>query len=69
MIDQAARVRACREQFEFAMANGLSMPEARAELARRRWAALDARLAAARCGTRAPGTVPLPDNQPWMMRD
>ena len=49
--DVAAELRAARERFTFALANGLRIDEAKAEMARRRWAEADARLARRRCGT------------------
>lgn len=48
---EAARLRACREAFAFAQARNITVQAARAELAQARWAAVDARLAAKRCGT------------------
>jgi hypothetical protein len=53
VVGEAARLRICREAFKLAMSRGISVTAARAELAQARWAAIDARLAAKRCGTLA----------------
>ena len=50
---EAVRLRTCRLAFAHAVARGISVTAARAELAQARWAAVDARLAAKRCGTLA----------------
>ncbi|MDE0880527.1 MAG: hypothetical protein OSB00_17985 [Sphingomonas bacterium] len=50
--DPAKVIRARREAFAFALAEGISVAEAIDTLARARWADTHARLAAKRCGTR-----------------
>lgn len=62
---ETERLRAARELFQRAQADGVSMQEARARIHAERWSAINARLhgraAAALCGTAAPA-IPAPLN-------
>lgn len=67
---ETERLRRCREVFSLALAGQMTMDAARRELARQRWAAIDARLAASRAAAEASRTAPtIPADAPWMMRD
>lgn len=48
---EAIRLKRCRELFERAAAENVTLPEARRRMAQERWAATDRKLASARCGT------------------
>lgn len=80
---RAKALREHREIFEYALAHGLTLKEAEAEISRQRWAAAQARLAQVQaCGRviddrpaikaaneRSHPLKAIPADAPWMMRD
>ena len=51
-VDRARQLAQHRAEFEFAMREGLTLPQARARLAQKRWMEADARRS--QCGREAP---------------
>lgn len=73
-LDPAARMRAHREEMAFAVAHHMTLAEARAEMARLRWLAQQARLDDRRRAAAQPIHTPDEQQRPdlsdrWMMRN
>lgn len=68
---EADRLRLCREAFERALADGVTVKEGRERVIRDRWAEADQRLQQRLCGTRVPEPGDQDGGRPlqWWQRD